>query len=589
MVITLTTITEKLKIVEALIRIPSYYVIGYTQGHLVYVSNVEGTRDIWSMDLGTRKSIKITKGGIHSVSPVRQKSPLIVYTYDVSKGRELQQVFVNDVKGGKEVKINEMEPRRVLGLGFDGESIALGAVGEKGMELWLLRPDGSAEKVHEVNALLFVTDYNDGKIVGQGIFKGDPRAYEIFIYDIKRGEFRVYTPKDGSVNKAPKVKGDLVLFATTAFGNEKLMIYNLSKEELEEPKFAYNDYEKYDFVEYVNFNWTEDGRIWFIGKRNGRTKAFVDGKEVPMPEGFSSNMAVFYEKVYITHSSLTSPPKVYEVDLKTGKRRVVLSAELPEDVASRFGRVSFIQYESSDGIKIPTYVIESNVAPKPGPTIVYVHGGPWAEVVDGWNVLIASLVVSGYHVVAPNFRGSTGYGENFRRMDIGDPGGGDLDDVVNAAKWARKSGLASRVAVMGYSYGGYMTFLATVKRPEVWDAGVAGAGIVDWEESYKLSDAFFRQFIDTLFGGRRDLWKDRSPIHFAERLKVPLCIIHPQNDTRTPLRPVLRYVMKLLELGKTFELHVVPDMGHVIRSIEDILKIVMPAIIFLDKYLTSEG
>jgi dipeptidyl aminopeptidase/acylaminoacyl peptidase len=244
-----------------------------------------------------------------------------------------------------------------------------------------------------------------------------------------------------------------------------------------------------------------------------------------------------------------------------------------------------VKVKSFDGVEVPTFVLESAAAPKPGPTVVYVHGGPWSEVADAWSVFVAALAALGYHVVAPNFRGSTGYGEDFRRMDIGDPGGGDLEDVVKAAEWARGEKLASRVAIMGYSYGGFMTFLATVKKPDAFDAGVAGAGIVDWEEMYQLSDAFFRRFIDVLFAGKRELWRDRSATNFAGALKVPLCIIHPQNDTRTPLKPVLKYAMKLLELGKTFELHVLPDAGHAVTKMDDALKLLLPAAIFLEKYL----
>lgn len=81
-------------------------------------------------------------------------------------------------------------------------------------------------------------------------------------------------------------------------------------------------------------------------------------------------------------------------------------------------------------------------------------------------------------MVAPNYRGSTGYGEKYRLLDIGHPGGGDLEDVVSAVKHAVETGLASSVAIAGYSYGGYMAYLATTRYPELWRAGVAGAGIV---------------------------------------------------------------------------------------------------------------
>lgn len=136
--------------------------------------------------------------------------------------------------------------------------------------------------------------------------------------------------------------------------------------------------------------------------------------------------------------------------------------------------------------------------------------------------MINSLRAAGYHVVAPNFRGSTGYGEKFRQLDIRDLGGGDLMNIVYARKHAIETGLTDehKIAVMGYSYGGFMTYLATVKHPELWRCSIAGAGIVDWEELYHLSDSIFKQFVEILFTGKKELWKDRSAINFAENLRL---------------------------------------------------------------------
>jgi dipeptidyl aminopeptidase/acylaminoacyl peptidase len=119
----------------------------------------------------------------------------------------------------------------------------------------------------------------------------------------------------------------------------------------------------------------------------------------------------------------------------------------------------------------------------------------------------------------------------------------------------------------------------------LWSCGVAGAGITDWSEVYELGDAVFKMFVEVLFDGKRELWKDRSAIHYVEKLKSPLCILHPQNDTRTPLRPVLKYALKLSELGKTFEMHIAPDMGHILTRMDDAMKILYPALIFLSKHM----
>lgn len=576
-------LSEKLRLLEAIITTPIYTSIGYASGRVVYTSTVEGAVDLWALDLESGCSQRLTEGGVHSVAPTRRESPYVIYTRDVSRGRELQQVYAVNIKSSESFALEGFEPRRILGLGFDGKSVALAAAGD-GVELWLLSLGGGAEKLRSVASMMYVTDFSDGIIVGQGVLKGNPRSFEVFIYDVGTGEFEVYTPREGAVNKGPVTRGGRVLFATNAFGREELVLYDRRSGELRKVEFSSPELREYDPTEYPDFGWTSEGRIWAIGKRDGRSKLFLDGRMLPLPDGLVYGADFVGSKAYVTHSSLTSPPKICEVDL-SGGYRVILGGELREEVSRLIGRSYMVRIKSFDGLEIPTFVVESNASPKPGPSVVYVHGGPWSEVADRWDIFIASLAALGYHVIAPNFRGSTGYGEEFRVMDVGDPGGGDLEDVVKAAEWAANQGLASKIAVMGYSYGGFMTFLSTVKKPHVFDAGVAGAGVADWEEMYGLSDAFFREFINVLFNGKRELWKDRSAINFAEELRAPLCIIHPQNDSRTPLKPVLRYVWKLMELGKTFELHVVPETGHAIMKLEDAVKLLMPAVIFLEKYL----
>lgn len=576
---------DKLRLVEEIVKIPRYFVVGYTHGKLVYGA-AEETVNLRLLDLASGSRRKLAEN-VYGVANITPKSPLIVFTRDVGKGREQHRVYITDVEKCMERAVPYIEPRRITGMCFDGETIALSAASKEAVELWTVKPDGSAERIYKTANRLFASSVDRNRIVGFGTLKGDPKASELFIYELNSGEFKVYTPREGSTNRSPKLHGDRVLFTTTAFGGEELLVYRLEEGELEKPRFTHKDYEKFMFTGYLAFNWFGDGKIWFIGKRDGRTKAFVDGKLLPLPKGFTSGLTVVDEsRVYVTWSSLTSPNRIYEVDLNKGEVKVLMRTKLSEAVKTRLGGVKFFKYRSFDGLEIPSFLVESTAASKPGPTVVYVHGGPWSEVVDRWSVLIASLVVCGYYVVAPNFRGSTGYGEKFRRMNIGDPGGGDLMDVAYAARWARETGLSSKIAIMGYSYGGFMTFLATVKQPSLWDAGVAGAGIVDWAEMYELGDALFKRFIDILFDGKRGLWKDRSASYFAENLKAPLCIIHPQNDTRTPLKPVLKYVLKLLELGKTFELHVLPDTGHLVTRLEDAIKLLFPTAIFLEKHLT---
>ena len=577
-------LTDKIRLLEQLVKVPMISVAGFTHGRIVYVSNVEGELSLWSMSPVEKKPLRLTREPIHGLARPTPKSKYVVFTRDVTRGMELQKPFIVSVEGGVEELLADTPPMRFFGMVWDGERLVFSAASATGMGLYLARK-GSYEKLMDIDTIMFPTDIDGDIVVGAGLLHKNPKSQELFFYDLSSNEYKVYTPREGSVNKNPMIREGKILFESNYSGGNKLYVYDMGEDKLYKPEFKYHDYYEYNPTEHLVYDWLEDGGIWVVAKKNGRTKAFINGKAVASPPGTLGYLAVSNGKAYYSASSLTSPPKIYEVDLEKNEYHVILDNPLPKEVEERLGKTRFETIESSDGVKVPTYIVEAR-GEKPGPTIVYVHGGPWSEVYDSWNVLINGLSIMGYHVVAPNFRGSTGYGEEYRLMDIGDPGGGDLEDVASAAKWAKEKGLASKIAVMGYSYGGYMTYLALGKKPELWDAGVAGAGIVDWVEMYGLSDALFKKFIETLFNGyNEELMRERSPITYVDNVRAPLCIIHPQNDTRTPLKPILRYIEKLLEKKNTFEVHVIPDMGHMVKTVDDIVKILLPAILFLDKYL----
>ncbi len=576
--------SEKIAVLEAIVRAPTYSVVGFTHRKLVYVTTQEGARSLWYMDIKSGEHKKIADE-IWAIGDIVKDSPYVPYTKDIMKGREQHVVFIYNLESGENIEVESIPPQRIIGIAFDGGSIAISGSTEKALEIWTIKPVGEAEKVYETNKPIFVSSIEENIIAGAGHISGNPQSRELFFFDMRSQEFRVFTPKEGSTNNMPRLKNGKALFVTSAFGNDRLLIYDTKTGELTEPKFRFPDYNPDSFPQIPNYDWLPDGRIWLIAEHEGRSKVFIDGREVKIPEGYPVNAVMGDGKLYVTWSSLTRPTRILVVDLENGNINEVLGADLPEKIQKSIGEVKFVRYKSFDGLEIPALVAESKSNRKPGPTIIYVHGGPWANVADSWSIIIVSLVASGFHVVAPNYRGSTGYGEEFRRMIIGDPGGGEFRDVVYANRWAKESGLADKVAIMGYSYGGYMTLYAAGREPDIWDVGVAGAPVADWEEMYQLSDAIFRRFIEILFAGKKELFKERSPITYAKNVKVPLCIIQPQNDSRTPLKPVMNYILKLMEHGKTFELHVMPDMGHAIVKMDDAMKILFPAIIFLEKTL----
>ena len=152
-----------------------------------------------------------------------------------------------------------------------------------------------------------------------------------------------------------------------------------------------------------------------------------------------------------------------------------------EDMVEPF----LVHYPSRDGkwtISAFVYVPYNMARNGQNAAIVYVHGGPTSQTVNSFNRFIQHMVNQGYMVIAPNYRGSTGYGKEFQQANLFDMGGGDLQDVLAAADWIKQTGYLDpkKSLLMGGSYGGYMTMMGVTKAPDVWAAGVPIVPFVNW-------------------------------------------------------------------------------------------------------------
>jgi len=171
------------------------------------------------------------------------------------------------------------------------------------------------------------------------------------------------------------------------------------------------------------------------------------------------------------------------------------------------------------------------------------------------------LLINGYVVIAPNFRGSTGYGYKFMLMNVGDIGGGDLSDVVRVRDYVMEKKVVSKVGIMGYSYGGFMTLLALGREPDKWDFGIAGAAVADWVEMYELGDSAFKGFIIMAFNGdNKELMKERSPITYVEKVKSTFMYYPIAERLQDPRITDIEVFAEVTGVGQG--VRVTPDTGH---------------------------
>src|SRR6266487_798633 len=239
------------------------------------------------------------------------------------------------------------------------------------------------------------------------------------------------------------------------------------------------------------------------------------------------------------------------------------------DAEDNFVNPHLVVYPSYDETPIASFLyIPANIKPDNShPAIIYPHGGPQWEHFNSWYPRLQYFVSHGYVVMAPNFRGSTGFGREFTESLRKDCGGGDLKDLVAATEYLKRTGYVDpdRIAIMGGSWGGYLTLIALTKTPEVWAAGVSIVPLANWFTAHENEDPVLQKNDEWLMGDPvtdRELWRDRSPIFFADKIRAPLLLLAGKNDIRCPVEETMQMAEAARKNGVTVEVKVYEDEGH---------------------------
>jgi dipeptidyl aminopeptidase/acylaminoacyl peptidase len=282
-------------------------------------------------------------------------------------------------------------------------------------------------------------------------------------------------------------------------------------------------------------------------------------------------------KLLYNHNGPTAPNDVWTYDLKS-KTSLQITHSLMAGVRSTdMVEPYLVHFPSRDGKwTISAFAYIPNNIPRNGkfPAIVYIHGGPTSQFVNSFNRAIQYLVNQGYLVIAPNFRGSTGYGKDFMRANYRDEGGGDLADVVDAAQWIAKSGFVDpkKLVSMGGSYGGYLTMMAVTKFPDMWGAGVAIVPYTNWFTELATEDPAIRAYDISIMGDpveNKALYEDRSPINFIDRIKCPILLIAGGNDVRDPRGESEQVAAAIKKNGGFVQIKIYENEGHSFSRIEN--------------------
>ena len=276
-------------------------------------------------------------------------------------------------------------------------------------------------------------------------------------------------------------------------------------------------------------------------------------------------------RVSMSIDSPLSPAEVYASDASFASPRKLTSTN-PQLATIALGESEVVTWKSADGQEVEGVLLKP-VGYRQGqryPLLVDIHGGPTGAHTAGFKANWGSpgqyWAGQGWAVLYPNPRGSTGYGEKFMRGNIPDWGGGDYRDIMAGADAMVARGIADadRLAVTGWSYGGYMTSWVVTQTTR-FKAAMEGAGLFDLVSMYGTTD--IPGYIASFFKGvptkeTLEFYRQRSAMTFVDNVRTPLLILHGANDQRVPIGQPMQYYRALKDRGRIVELVFYPREGH---------------------------
>ena len=270
----------------------------------------------------------------------------------------------------------------------------------------------------------------------------------------------------------------------------------------------------------------------------------------------------------MAHQDSTHPANLYRLH-SDGQLNQITHNESAGLAAAVLPGSQLVTYKSFDGQLISAFMWVPFNLKRDGKAaaVVMPHGGPTGQTVDSFNGRAVLLASRGFVVIAPNVRGSTGYGMTFQNANFKDLGGGDLKDEIAGVDFLKATGFvdSKKVGIWGGSYGGFMALMAIGKTPNVWAAAVDEYGILNWYTMLQHEDPELQEYEKTLLGDPekdRPAYEASSPLRYIRNEKAPLLVLQGERDIRVPREEAEQVVAILKGEGRTVEAVYYPEEGH---------------------------
>ncbi|MGB8886811.1 MAG: S9 family peptidase [Candidatus Korobacteraceae bacterium] len=582
---------------------------------IAFISNISGRSNLWLVPANGGWPTQLT------ISDQRQTQPAwspdgtwIAYISD-HDGDEQWDIFLVSPKTGDVVNITmspdsaEVEPA----WSPDSQQIAYATKPKTGSSYEIELMDVTTRHLRHLtkNTPKELSNENpvfsrDGKFIVYTQSHASGKDSNVFLVNLASGQSTNLTPHEGQHNfSASDVSpdGKIVLITSDAHNGYD----NVGLADIASKKITWLTDEKWEMN--AGTFAPDGGSITWTANVDGNTNLYsydIASKQanaLPFKAGVNTlggNPLPYTRdgsKLLYNHNGADAPSDIWVYDVASKQSQQVTHALVGGLRSADMVEPYLVHYPSRDGKwTLSAFAYVPNNIQRNGkfPAIVYIHGGPASQTVDSFNRFIQYIVNQGYLVIAPNYRGSTGYGKQFVDANLGDSGGGDLNDVLDAAEWIKKSGFVDpkKLIVMGGSYGGYLSMMAVTKAPDLWAAAVPIVPFVNWFTEIANEDPSLREYDLATMGDpvkNKALYEDRSPINFVDQIKAPLLLLAGGNDPRCPADEAQQVADAVKKRGGTVQLKIYKDEGHGFARVENQIDAYQKVSDFLKVHVPSPG
>jgi dipeptidyl aminopeptidase/acylaminoacyl peptidase len=574
---------------------------------VAYSVNTSGQYNLWRQPAAGGYARQVTLSAEQAVREIDWSPDGTTFLYTADRdGDEFTQVYTVPVSGGRpEMFPSEADVQHYLGLGKswspNGSKVAFAGNDRDPTEQDVVIRDmatGEERRVVTGEATYFAAGWSPDGTKLLAIEMLSNTNLNILLVDVDEGSSRVVTEHEGEAKFIP------VGWAADGSG-----FYLITNEGREFDGLAFQDLASgsREWVETPDWDVenaavSADGArlVWEVNE-DGYSRVRVrelDGdaepRELALPDGVLDVMALSRDgnRLAVLWERATHPEEVYTVDLATGEATQITVSALGGIDEASLTEPELIRYPTFDGREIPAWLYKPKSVDGPMPVVLSIHGGPEAQERPryAYSGLYQYLTSRGIAVLAPNIRGSTGYGKTYQTLIHRDWGGDELKDIEAAAQWLQSRDWVDpkRMAVYGGSFGGFATLSAVSRLPDFWAAGVDIVGPSNLVTFAKAVPPTWRRIMAQWVGDpetEAEFLMERSPITYVDQITAPLFVIQGANDPRVVKPESDQIVERLRSRGVEVRYDIYEDEGHGFTKRENELKAMKDIATFLEEHL----